>query len=143
MRPLGPYEIFPEYFDIKEERTSDTQGEGHSITLQPERPSTVGETKAPWDPATETLGGRVAEPVAEAPAAPAAGDTSPRRPGETRRDFNARMARAMNFDSVAEMWERFPELKKESEREQRAEAAEKRRRGPSAPRGKGPRPHGF
>ena len=45
--PLAMYEIFPEYFDVKEEKASDTQGEGHAITLLPERPSIVGETEAP------------------------------------------------------------------------------------------------
>ena len=88
-----------------------------------------------WNPETETLGEPVeaqAEPAEPAVAAP---DLSPRRPGETRRDFNARMARAMNFDSVAAMWEEFPDLEKESKREQRAEAAEKRLQGPGRPPG--------
>ena len=51
------------------------------------------------------------------------------------------MADAMGFETVAAMWEAMPELEKVSKREQRAEAAEKRRKGVSAPRSSGHRPH--
>ena len=131
--PLAFYEIFPEYFDVKAEKTSDTQGEGHSITLQPERPSTVGETVAEWNPNTETLG----RAEAAAPAAPENAPLSPRRPGETARNFNRRMATALGFESVAAMWAEMPELEKETKREQQADAAEKRLKGPGRPPGPG------
>ena len=130
--PLAMYEIFPEYFDVREQKTSDTQGEGHSITLQPERPSTIGETVAEWDPNTETRGARAAPA-----AAPADAPLSPRRSGESARAFNQRMATAMNFESVAAMWEAMPDLEKETKREMRAEAAEKRLKGPGRPPGPG------
>ena len=47
--PLGLYEIFPEFFDIKEETTKEKQGEGSAITLKQERPTTIGEKVANWD----------------------------------------------------------------------------------------------
>ncbi len=71
------YEMFLDILDIKEEATSDAQGEGHAITLQPERPSIVGDTRAEWDPRTETLDRLVEEPPA-AEAAPEAPCGCPR-----------------------------------------------------------------
>ena len=47
------------------------------------------------------------------------------------------MAKSMGFDTVAEMWEEFPDLEKEANKEQRAEAA--RLKGPDRPPGP-PRP---
>ena len=47
--PLALYEIFPEFFDIKEETTKEKQGEGSAITLKQERPPTIGEKVANWD----------------------------------------------------------------------------------------------
>ena len=52
------------------------------------------------------------------------------------------MAKAMGFDTVEELWQEYPDMEEATKREQRAEAAEKRRKkGVSAPRTNGPRPH--
>ena len=61
--PRGLYEIFPEFFDIKEETTKERQGEGSAITLAPERPPIVGDSIAAWD--GERLGDAPARVKAE------------------------------------------------------------------------------
>jgi hypothetical protein len=126
--PLALYEMFPEFFDVESDdklKKTDTRGEGHAVTLLAQRPAIVGESVAPWNPDTETLGDAV-KVEKEPAAAPPAGDLSPRRPGENMRAFNLRMAVAMGFDSVAAMWEKMPEQKAAQRREQQAEAAERR-----------------
>ena len=132
--PLGLYEIFPEFFQIKEETTKEKQGEGSGILLNPEHPPIVGEELPDWD-GEKARGGATRrvreEPEAAPPAAP--DPASPRRPGESTRAYNLRMAKSMGFDTVAEMWEEFPDLEKETKKEQRAEAA--RLKGPGRPPG--------
>ena len=73
--PLGLYEIFPEFFQIKEETTKEKQGEGSGILLNPEHPPIVGEELPDWD-GEKARGGATRrvreEPEAAPPAAPAA-----------------------------------------------------------------------
>ena len=48
--PLGLYEIYPEFFEIKEEK--DTQGEGHAIILKGDAPPITGQEVAQYDPSS-------------------------------------------------------------------------------------------
>ena len=63
--PLGLYENFPEFFDIKEETTKEKQWEGSAITLKPEHPPIVGEELPDWD--GERARGGAARRVTEEP----------------------------------------------------------------------------
>ena len=65
--PLGLYEIFTGFFEIKEEDTTDKQGEGHAITLKAERPPIIGEQVAGWDGASVGEAKTVQEEQSSAP----------------------------------------------------------------------------
>ena len=90
--PLGLYEIFPEYFDIKEETTKEKQGEGSAITLKPERPPIVGESVAAWD--GERLGDAPERVEAEAEVP----DVPRRYEGESVTEFNKRLLKHYTQD---------------------------------------------
>ena len=90
--PLGFYEIFPEYFDIKGETTKERQGEGSAITLKPERPPIVGESVAAWD--GERLGDAPERVEAEAEVP----DVPRRYEGESVTDFNKRLLKHYTQD---------------------------------------------
>ena len=97
--PLGLYEIFPEFFDIKEETTKEKQGEGSAITLKQERPPTIGEKVANWDGMSKGEAKIVEEKKSTFPE---------RTEGESAKDFNQRLlsyynSQGFNFRTVTEM----------------------------------------